>query len=244
MCFTQSMSFSFAVIGILASYVMYINKYYYASVGIFYFSLMEILQGLQYFVIDKCDNDMNKLLTYIGYLHICFQPVFTSIWLYEFIDNKKQNYGYLRLILGICLIGSILLASRVFILDKNTLCDTRKEPLCGEKTCSSSGKYHIISTIKLRAPGIYYFTPSISLHFFLLCIPFLVLGYLLKNYKVILLSLLTILLPFLVYIIMIYYNNINNKIWVYDYNNLHELSSIWCILSIPFIIFTFILLKM
>jgi len=242
MCFTQSMSFSFAVIGMILSYLMYTNKYYYVSVGILFFSLMELLQGLQYFYIDKCDNYMNKLLTYIGYLHICLQPLFISIWLFEFIDNKKQNYDYLKFIIGICLAGAILLLSRVFILHENTLCDTQTEPLCGEKTCSLSGKYHIIWNIKLRAPGTYYFTPSMGLHFFLYCVPFVVLGIMLKNYKVIALALSTVILPFLLYLILLNSSTLDeNK---YDNKNKHELASIWCFISIPFIIFTFILLKM
>ena len=244
MCFTQSMSFSFGTMGIIASYIMYINKYYYASLGIFYFSLMEILQGLQYFVIDECDNYINKLLTYIGYLHICFQPVFISFWLYEFIDNKKKHLEYLKFIIGLCLAGAILLATRVFIIAEDTLCNTKTEPLCGEKTCSLTGKYHIVWNIKLRAPGTYYWTPSISLHFFLLCIPYIVLGIILKNYKVVALSLLSIVSVFILYFLLVYYYSFKEKQWKHDTENIHELASIWCFLFIPQTILTFLLLKM
>lgn len=242
MCFTQSMSFSIGFIGIVASIILYINNYYYASIGILYFSLMEIIQGFQYFVINKCDNYINEILTYIGYLHICFQPVFISIWLFEFINNKKINLNYLKLILGICIAGGILLASRIFMINSNTLCNANQEPLCGKKTCSLSGKYHIVWNIRLRAPGTYYWTPSISLHFFLLCIPYIVLGILLNNYKVILLALLGVLIPNILYFSMVYYYNFNTNKWTFDNKNLHEIGSIWCLLFIPQIIITMLLL--
>jgi hypothetical protein len=45
------------------------------------------------------------------------------------------------------------------------------EPLCGIKTCAISGNKHIAWNIRLRAPGKYWFTPSIGLHFFMWAIP-------------------------------------------------------------------------
>lgn len=244
MCFSQSMSYSFGLIGMISSYILYINKYYYATVGVFYFSLMEILQGLQYSVIDECDNEINILLTYIAYLHISFQPVIVSIWLYEFIDDKKKNLNFLKLIIGICFIGGILLASRVFIFEKDTLCNPKIEPTCGERTCSLSGKYHIVWDFAMRAPGTYYFTPSVALHFFLYCVPFLVLGIMLRNYKVIAMSLLTVILPFMIYIyINLYLYLIDKDKYVY-YNDKNELGALWCFISIPYILLTFILLKL
>jgi hypothetical protein len=244
MCFTQNISYSLGLIGVISSYVMYINRYYYASIGIFYFSLMELLQGLQYSVIDDCANDMNIFLTYVGYLHICFQPVIVSIWLYEFIEDKKKNLNYLKLIIGICLAGAILLASRVFIIEKDTLCNPKTEPTCGEKTCSISGKYHIVWNFKLRAPGTYYFTPSVALHFFLYCVPFLVLGIILNNYKVIIMSLSTVFIPFVMYIAINLYLYLNDKETYKYYNNMNEIASLWCFVSIPYILLTFALLKL
>jgi len=47
--------------------------------GVFFFFLMEFLQGLQYFVIADdidsplCANIINKILTILGYAHICLQ---------------------------------------------------------------------------------------------------------------------------------------------------------------------------
>lgn len=234
MCFKLEISFTIGIIGIISSLILFYNKYYYASIGTFYFSLMEIIQGFQYFVIDKCDNQINVLLTYLGYLHICFQPFFISIWLYEFVNKKKCFDNYLKFILGICFFGGLLLLSRVFVNDK--LCDTKTEHLCGKKTCSKSGIYHIIWQIRLRAAGSYWITPSIGLHFFLWVCPFIVFGLLFKNYKIILFTLVTILIPTILFYILHQYNDLKYE------DTIHEVASIWCILFIPQIILTYIIL--
>tara|TARA_Y100000389_G_scaffold13821_1_gene12273 strand:- start:8154 stop:8870 length:717 start_codon:yes stop_codon:yes gene_type:complete len=235
MCFTQNISFSIGIIGILAAFILFNNKFYYASIATFYFSLMEIIQGFQYFVINQCKNNINKLLTYIGYIHICFQPVFISLLLYEFVNNKKKNFNYLLFIISISLIGGLLLFSRIYVPNNNELCNYRIEPLCGKNTCSLSGLYHIIWHIRLRAPGSYWLTPSMGLHFFLWVVPFIVFGLILKNYKIIILTLFTIIIP-IILTILIYYKNLSYEDFI------HEIPSIWCIIFIPQIIITFIIL--
>ena len=59
MCFSESISLAIGITGILSSLYFY-NKNIYASIGIWYFSLMEILQYFQYKVIDQCNNNYNK----------------------------------------------------------------------------------------------------------------------------------------------------------------------------------------
>ena len=49
------------------------------AVGVFYFFLMEFLQYFQYWYINDCDNQMNKILTFVGFAHICYQPYFTHV---------------------------------------------------------------------------------------------------------------------------------------------------------------------
>ena len=71
---------------------------------------MEIIQYFQYKVIDQCNNKWNKFLTQLGYLHICFQPLFFNIWLFAF--TKKPNFFILKL----CFYAGLLLASRLFFV--------------------------------------------------------------------------------------------------------------------------------
>lgn len=216
MCFSERISLTIGVTGILASLYFYNNKNYYAAIGIGYFALMEILQFLQYKVINDCNNPKNKLLTNIGYLHICFQPLFFNLWLFEFTNKPNFTYIYMSFFAG------ILLASRLFFVDDGELCDTKNEPLCGKVTCAFSGTRHIAWNLRLRSAGKHWFTPSIGLHFFMWVIPVLSIF----QIKPIMAMILTG--PYLGYFLT---------------NNIHEQPAIWCYTVIAQMLMTFFLVK-
>ena len=58
MCFSENISLAIGLTGILSSVYFY-KKNIYASIGIGYFSLMEIIQFFQYKVINQCNNKYN-----------------------------------------------------------------------------------------------------------------------------------------------------------------------------------------
>lgn len=215
MCFSENMSLAIGVTGIVSSLYFY-NKNIYASIGIGYLALMEILQYFQYKVINECNNDYNKLLTNLGYIHICFQPLFFNIWLFAFAKNPNYNILYMSIFAG------LLLASRLFFVQDNELCDYKNEPLCGKTTCAVSGEKHIAWNIRLRTPGKYWFTPSIGLHFFMWVIPSLTMFQL----KPLLALLLTG--PYLGYILT---------------SNINEQPAIWCYTAIGQMLLTYYLVK-
>lgn len=210
MCFSQSGSLIVGLTGIAFS--LYISNTY-ASIGIAYFSLMEILQFFQYQVIDDC-TVYNERLTLLGYLHICFQPFFINVWLFAFARNPPFLILYLSLVAG------VLLASRVLFVKDDELCE-KHEPLCGPITCSTSGERHIAWSVRLRAPGKYWFTPSIGLHFFMWVTPILVL----LQIKPIVALLLT------------------GPYFFFLTGNIHEQPAIWCYTVIAQMIVTYGLLK-
>lgn len=218
MCFSESISLLIGVCGLLSSAYFYIYLMnIYASIGIGYFALMEIIQFFQYRVINQCKNPYNQFLTILGYLHICFQPVFVNLWLFAFISTAPNfTFIYLSLFAG------ILLASRIFFVKDEELCDGLNEPLCGKRTCAISGKRHIAWQVRLRAAGKYWFTPSIGLHFFMWVIPTLTLVQL----KPLLALLLTG--PYMGFLLT---------------KNIHEQPAIWCYTSIAQMFVTFFLLK-
>ena len=74
MCFTENISLTIGIAGILASIYFY-NKNIYASIGIGYFALMEIIQYFQYKVINQCNNKYNKLLTMLPTIILQFMVI-------------------------------------------------------------------------------------------------------------------------------------------------------------------------
>lgn len=215
MCFSENISLGIGLTGLIVSlYLFPINKY--ASIGIGYFALMEILQYFQYKVIDQCENPDNQLLTKIGYIHICFQPLFFNLWLFAFVEKPNFTYLYMSFIAG------LLLASRLFLVKDSELCDGNNEPLCGKKTCSFSGNKHIAWNLRLRSSGKHWFTPSIGLHFFMWVAPVLTIFQL----KPLMATILTG--PYLGVLLT---------------RNIHEQPAIWCYTAIGQIIFTMIFLS-
>lgn len=212
MCFSENISLSIGLTGLISG-AYFFNKNAYAGIGIFYFGLMEIIQFFQYKFINKCDNKYNKFLTIIGYIHICFQPLFFNIWLFAFVDKPNFTYLYMSFFAG------LLLMSRLFFVTDENLCDNRHEPLCGKTTCSYSGNMHIAWNLRLRAPGKHWFTPSIGLHFFMWVIPALTMF----EMKPILALILTA--PYLGLLT----------------NNIHEQPAIWCYTGIIQMILTYFL---
>jgi len=215
MCFSENLSLAFGIFGIVSSVYFY-PKNKYASIGIGYFALMEILQYFQYKVIDQCDNDYNKFLTDLGYVHICFQPLFFNIWLFAFTNHPNFIFLYMSFFAG------LLLLSRLFFVKENELCDHKNEPMCGKITCSFSGNRHIAWNVRLRAAGQYWFTPSIGLHFFMWVIPALIIF----QMKPLLAVLLTG--PYLGILLT---------------NNIHEIPTIWCYTSVVQFLLTYYLIK-
>jgi hypothetical protein len=214
MCFSENISLAIGVFGLLSSAFFY-HKNVYASIGIGYFALMEIIQFFQYKVINQCDKK-NKFLTTLGYLHICFQPLFFNLWIFAFMDKPQFTFIYMSFFAG------LLLASRLISVDDDELCDVGNEPLCGQQTCAVSGERHIAWNIRLRTPGKYWFTPSIGLHFFMWVIP-VVTMFQLKPFLALILT-----GPYFGFLLT---------------NNINEKPAIWCYTAIAQIFITYYLLK-
>lgn len=184
MCFNQEMSFAFAALGLFFTYYVKThtnNKD--LAIGVFFFFLMEFLQGLQYFVIDKCgegwEADVNRVLTILGYLHICLQPYFTHVLNSAFV-TRETTKAKCDAIKKLCLIGGALLFARFLMapffstmnISPDGPCGVSTEWLRGEKICTFSGKYHLAWSVPM-ADGTY-FIQGVGLHSFLMFAPFFV----------------------------------------------------------------------
>ena len=88
MCFNKEMTlgfslFAFAVgIWILFGFSVWKGvpkwRLQRLSACFFFFSFMEFIQFVQYLVLGDCKNQVNVFFTVLGWLHICFQPLFSN----------------------------------------------------------------------------------------------------------------------------------------------------------------------
>jgi len=191
MCFDQKTSFGFSALGLLMSmFVFFRTSNTKLAIGVFWFFLMELLQGFQYFVIDDCSNPWNQFLTLVGFVHICYQPYFTHI-INSSITRNTRILAQYDVILRLCLIGGTMLLFRYILAEYSTASPiwsdytlwaglpipangTRTtEWLRGEALCTFRGKYHLAWSVPMA--DVSYWTPSAAIHSFLMFAPFFVL---------------------------------------------------------------------
>jgi len=219
---------AFAIIGLgLAWYVHHYTSNTRLAVGVFWFFLMEFLQFFQYFFINDCSNPWNQILTFVGFVHICYQPYFTHIINSSLTRNTDLLKQY-DVILRLCLVGGTMLLARYFLADfsktpiSSDFTDWAKLPnppgscrttewLRGEQLCTYRGKYHLAWSVPMYDPT--YWSPAASIHSFLMFVPFFVL----KWNMVIQGIFLWLAGPFIA---------------AYLTDNLLEQASIWCFFSI------------
>lgn len=196
MCFSQEMSGVFAALGLyLAWYVHHYTENTRLAIGVFWFFLMEFLQFFQFFWIDDCDSKMNQFLTFIGFVHICYQPYFTHIINSSLTKSPKYLTQY-KIILRMCLLGGTMLLARYFLAEWGHLIGWENAPLVsdytdwsqtepvagacrtpewlrGEKLCTYKGNYHLAWSVPMSEAT--YWVPAASIHSFLMFGPFFIL---------------------------------------------------------------------
>lgn len=215
MCFSQPISLFFTVLGFaLGQLYRYKNRtwkdpeFWRVILSIDYFTSMEALQCIQYFWIDECDNPINKALSWVGFLHICFQPLVLNLGI-SWRVSRHNRYVVDTVIVPLCMIAGVFFSSRMFLADEFP-CPVGLDPLCATDTCTYMGSIHLTWRFKMRASNLW--TPGAWSHHFLMFAPAILTG-----------NPLTSLFLFITGPIMGHY--VTN--W-----DLSEWASIWCYFSV------------
>jgi len=194
MCFDQKSSFFFSAVGLYLTYYIHSRtKNTRLAIGIFWFFLMEFLQGFQFFFIDDCDNWWNRALTLVGFFHICYQPYFTHIICSALTKSPKYLHQY-DIVLRLCLFGGSLLFGRYLLAEYlpgyapsqpitsaysewKSLAAASNSQRTTEwlrsdvgQLCTFRGRYHLAWAIPMA--DVSYWIPSMAIHSFLMFAPF------------------------------------------------------------------------
>lgn len=116
-----------------------------------YFSMMELLQAYTYIYINKCGEPANQLATFLGYLHIAFQPFFINAISMHFIPKevrKKIEFP----VYALCFFSTVFMLIQLYPFDWAGHCDPRRA-LCGPHLCSVSGNWHIAWEVPTNGIG-------------------------------------------------------------------------------------------
>lgn len=114
MCFTPQVSGTLFFIGVLITAHTYIHQdqfrpYTYKLCA--FYTLMELLQTIQYFYVNQCDSNMNIFLTNVAYILVIVQPIMWNTIFY--LRNKgcaeKNIFKVAIALSGLWVIWSVLL---------------------------------------------------------------------------------------------------------------------------------------
>ncbi|MBP9700280.1 hypothetical protein KBD71_03275 [Candidatus Woesebacteria bacterium] len=173
MCWSASASIAATVIGTVGT--IYAAKKGYPKAQVFtlgFFTAMELLQAISYGWIGQCSANENTILTYLSYLHICFQPVVMNAFMLSFLSKEKRQKWF-RVTMSISIMASVLLFLKFFIpivwtIPQELLCRIG-DPLCGTDVCTYRGNWHLAWRLPLFGPipgYLLYFTPLFILPIF------------------------------------------------------------------------------
>lgn len=188
----------------------------WAALG--YFSLMEVLQAVTYLVIDDCSNPTNQIATYLGYLHIAFQPFFGNALFMHFIpdDIRRRIQGPVYVL---CAVSALFMLIQLYPFDWAGGCADGRI-LCARQLCSVSGEWHIAWDVPYNAIGdIEFHLPVLDAGFFTYTITMFILPILYGSWRVTLYHVLAGPLPAFLLT-----------------DNLNEFAAIWCLMSIAFLL--------
>lgn len=105
MCFSPEISGTFFVMGTIVTVYTYLYqskfaKYNYFTIG--FYTLMELLQTLQYFFVNDCESKWNVVLTNVAYVFVIVQPLmWNTLYFYRSKGCSDRNIFKLAIILCI-----------------------------------------------------------------------------------------------------------------------------------------------
>ena len=146
MCYNSEMSFYFAGAGFLTTIYIYLYENRIVKSGIQYillfYTIMELLQGFQYFYVNQCSNIMNKILTEFAYILVLVQPTIWNLFYYANSNSCEQNIFLTGIWLSIAWIA-VQILSRV-LYDKENDPQTKKVSVfASDKVCTKKKLTHL-----------------------------------------------------------------------------------------------------
>ena len=181
MCWSKNVSLSMTLIGLFFTYYSYyfIDKVW--ALNVFYFTIMQLIQYIGYLYIDQCNHPINRLMSYLNYIHLAFQPIIFIIGFNSLFKKikvtTKTEYSTVNNFVGFAFIIGMLLILRLIPINisnnHNYKLERENCVWCGN-TCSYSGIKHISFKLPLRNNP-QYLTPTMFTHFALFYLPFILL---------------------------------------------------------------------
>ena len=214
MCYSSKMSFSFAFIGVASTiYIYFYNNlnYKYVPMILLFYSGMELLQGIQYYIVNECKNPINKLLTEVAYLFVLLQPLMWNYFYYSNSEKCEQKIFITGMALSISWIATSIYTRLIY--KKN---NGQTTYLFSDSVCTKKNKTHLYWN--WTSANIQDFNPTMLMYVMIWFIPALLTRKHRSTSMIITLS-----------FIVAYFSAMHN-------NEPFTLSSLWCYFSVPIVL--------
>ncbi len=167
MCWNAEASWGFAVVGATAAgYLIAKKESPLLWLPVAYFAAMELLQGLSWPVVDRCELPSNQLYTLLAWLHACFQPFMGGMLALAFIPEAARKRAAF-LVVGASTLAALIMLVQVFPFEWAGPCRLGRT-FCGEALCTYTGEWHLAWSVPLNdllEPGPQVFYDSFPLRF-------------------------------------------------------------------------------
>jgi len=105
MCYNPPMAFTLFGIGVALSAYIKVFKPVLARTHIVmilvFYSLMELLQGVQYYWVNECSSKVNKYLTEVAYAFVVIQPFLWNLFFYLNSDGCEKHIFKTAMVLSL-----------------------------------------------------------------------------------------------------------------------------------------------
>ena len=135
MCYTPEMSAAFAIIGAVMTYYMYKrrDKMKFVWIIFLFYTLMEVLQTLQFRTLNKCSSAENQLLTQVALVFVIVQPLLWNYYFYTTKANNQFRRGVFTLGMVLSILWIVAYLMRYGGWEKGDGEDMMRGPLCTRK---------------------------------------------------------------------------------------------------------------
>ena len=226
MCYSTGMSYAFALLGIAATvYVVYSKrfKYKYLPMLLLFYTVMEILQGTQYFFVNECNNRWNILSTEFAYILVIVQPLMWNFFFYENSDRCEKNIFVTSVALNFFWIAASV-ASRVWYKKENRDIMTAFSRFGLEDgVCARKQKTHVYWT--WTSANFYDFKPTMLMYALIWFVP----PMLTRKFRWV--------------SVILRLGLVASVIAAFALGEAHTMTSLWCFYSVPTVLLVMAALK-
>jgi hypothetical protein len=175
---------------------------------------MEILQGTQYYFVNKCGNLTNKLLTEVAYILVILQPLMWNFFYYINSSSCEKQIFVTGMALSVCWM-IVHIFTRLLYTKKNGM-KFEDSVYGGDSVCTKKQKSHLYW--QWTSANLYDLNPTMLMYLLVWFIPALISN---KHRT-------TSIILILSFLLSIFVSYLNGEIFV--------ITSLWCYISVPIVL--------